>query len=85
MGFLTTAKLLIDLLPTIIKAVVSVEAVLTGAGLGTTKLIYVRQILESVDLFVGGDDLTALWPLIERVVGATVAMFNAVGWPKSVA
>lgn len=85
MGFLTAAKTIIDLLPTIIKAVIAVEGILTGAGLGTAKLAYVRQVLESVDHFVGGDDINALWPLIERVVSATVAMFNTVGWPGTAA
>jgi len=65
---------IVQLIPALIQLIKAVEEALPKAGLGTEKLALVRQIFETTY-----DSGTKLWPLVEPVIGAFVAIFNKAG------
>lgn len=81
MQFLTTVRLILSLLPLILDTIRIIEQSLPQGGAGREKLALVRTAIESAwDAAaekVG--DINTLWPAIERVIGAAVAMYNNAG------
>lgn len=69
-----TLKLLAQLLPILIQLIKAAEAAIPESGQGAAKLALVREILESAD-----DAIPAIWPTVERVIGALVRAFNLAG------
>jgi hypothetical protein len=67
-------RFILSLLPAIIRAVKEIEAVLPEAGLGELKLRLVRESLESAV-----DQVSELWPLLEKLIGLVVKIFNDAG------
>lgn len=79
--FFTVLKAIITLLPAIVEAIKAIEAVLPIGGQGAGKLVVLREMVASAygaatDAEVGFD---ALWPALERVVGALVGLLNKAG------
>jgi len=66
--------LITQLLPLVIQVIKAVEAAIPDTGKGAEKLKMVREILEQAD-----DSITAIWPMLEKVIGILVAGFNATG------
>lgn len=60
------------LLPAIVAAITALESALPMAGKGKDKLAALRDIMTSVDTGV-----TAIWPMVEKVVATVVALMNA--------
>ena len=79
--FLTIFHLVISLLLSIIEAIKTIEAASAKDGQGSLKIGFLREILEAT--FEAGKDGTITfdeaWPVIQKVSGATVSFFNAVG------
>ena len=74
-------KLVLSLLPVIIEAVKAIEAALPQGGQGAQKLALIRETL-AAGWSVGSDAVAsfdAVWPALERVVGAVVGLFNKTG------
>lgn len=66
--------LVVQMIPALITLVKELEAALPKAGVGAEKLSAVRQIVEAA--FEGALEV---WPVVEKVVGALVGLFNATG------
>jgi hypothetical protein len=81
MKFLTLARTILALLPSIIAAIQAVEAAIPGEGKGEAKLALIREILQKI--YEQCTDLTAdfekIWPALAAAIGAIVASFNALG------
>lgn len=74
MSWLTTATIILNLLPALITAMRAIEEAIPGHGKGEEKLSAVRAILEATNADIG-----ALWPTIQTVIGVLVALFNKTG------
>lgn len=74
-----TLILIIQLLPSLITIIKTIEEAIPGQGAGEAKLAAVRGVLE-----VGNDKINDYWPQIVKVIGVLVAMFNKTGWSKPV-
>jgi len=70
-------KLIVQILPTLIELIRSIEAVLPEAGIGKQKLQFVRELIQSV-----APELLDAWPTIEKVVATIVGLFNQLGFFK---
>lgn len=79
MNFIEVLSIITKLLPVLIEVIKAVEAAIPGQGEGEKKLAAVRAILETVSDFVGGDTLNQIWPALEKVIAALVALFNKTG------
>lgn len=80
-NFANVLKAIIAILPLLIEAIKAIEAALPIGGQGDSKLGVIRAMVESAygaatDVDVGFDKL---WPTLERVIGALVALFNRAG------
>ncbi|NBC46820.1 MAG: hypothetical protein GVY22_02270 [Gammaproteobacteria bacterium] len=74
-------RLMLMILPAIIRAVKEIEDVLPETGLGAVKLRLVRESLEATV-----DGISDFWPMIQKVVALVVSVFNESGlFRKSVA
>ena len=81
MNILETAKSLLGLLPSVISAVKSVEALVPEGGKGKEKLELVKITLQAA-YSVGNATLTEfeqIWPAINAVITAVVNFLNAHG------
>lgn len=81
MQAIQTIRLILSLLPMILEVVRAIEAALPEGGNGAAKLALVRQAIEA-GYSVATDtaaSFEAMWPAIEKTVGAVVALFNTVG------
>lgn len=81
MQYLTIIKTVLSLLPLILEAVKAIEAALPEGGQGAQKLALLRQTVQAgfeaaTDTVVSFE---AVWPALEKVAGAAVGLFNAVG------
>ena len=74
MSWLTTANIILNLLPAIITAMKAIEEAIPGQGKGEDKLAAIRAILEATNAQIG-----ALWPTIQTVIGILVSLFNKTG------
>lgn len=79
MNFLEVFKIIAQLLPLIIQAIKAIEEAIPGAGAGEQKLAAVREILESVTEFAGGEAISQIWPTLQKVISSLVALFNKTG------
>jgi hypothetical protein len=71
---MTTFITLLNIVPALIKIIVTVEEAFPQSGAGGEKLALVKQILSSTH-----DSVTELIPSIEKIVAAVVAFANAIG------
>ena len=62
------------LIPALITLIKEIEKVIPASGQGEAKLTAVRQILEA-----GYEGISAIWPVIEKVVAVLVGLFNSAG------
>ena len=74
MSWLSTAIILLQLLPAIITAIKAIEDAIPGKGQGEAKLAAIREILESVS-----GQVSTLWPFIEKAISVLVSLFNKTG------
>lgn len=74
MSWLTTATMILNLLPALIVAMKAIEEAIPGQGKGEDKLAAIRAILEATNAQIG-----ALWPTIQTVIGVLVSLFNKTG------
>ena len=74
MGSLNTLRIILSLVPEIIKAITAIEDAIPGQGKGEQKLAAIRGIIEA-----SYEQATSIMPIIERVIGVLVNTFNAVG------
>ncbi len=74
MSWLTTATIILNLLPALITAMKAIEEAIPGQGKGEDKLAAIRAILEATNAQIG-----ALWPTIQTVIGVLVTLFNKTG------
>lgn len=81
MQYLTIIKTVLTLLPLILDTVRAIEAALPAGGQGAQKLALVRQAVQAG--FEAATDAAvtfeAVWPALEKTVGAVVGLFNTVG------
>jgi len=66
--------LIAQLIPALIAMIKAIEEALPIAGMGSEKLAAVRQIIETA--FEGAKET---WPVIEKVIGILVTLFNSTG------
>lgn len=81
MQYLTIIKTILALLPLILEAVKAIEAALPEGGQGAQKLALVRQAVQA-GFDAAGEvavSFEAVWPALEKTVGAVVGLFNTVG------
>lgn len=74
MSWITTANIILNLIPALITAMRAIEEAIPGQGKGEDKLAAIRAILEATNAQIG-----ALWPMIQTVIGILVALFNKTG------
>ena len=74
MSWITTANIILNLLPALITAMKAIEEAIPGQGKGEDKLAAIRAILEATNAQIG-----ALWPTVQTVIGILVALFNKTG------
>ena len=74
MSWITTANIILNLIPALITAMKAIEEVIPGQGKGEDKLAAIRAILEATNAQIG-----ALWPTVQTVIGILVALFNKTG------
>lgn len=74
MSWITTATIILNLLPALITAMKAIEEAIPGQGKGEDKLAAIRAILEATNSQVG-----TLWPTIQTVIGVLVSLFNKTG------
>jgi hypothetical protein len=74
MGSLTTLRTVLSLLPAIIEAIKAIEDAIPGQGRGEQKLIVIRGIIAA-----SYEQAAAIMPIVERVIGVLVGVFNDVG------
>lgn len=74
MSWITTANIILNLIPALITAMKAIEDAIPGQGKGEDKLAAIRAILEATNAQIG-----ALWPTIQTVIGILVAYFNKTG------
>ena len=81
MKFITLAKTILALLPSIILAIQAVEDAIPGEGKGEAKLALIREILQK--LYEQSTDLTSdfekIWPALAAAIAAVVSSFNSLG------
>jgi hypothetical protein len=79
MKYITLAKTILALLPSIILAIQAVEDAIPGEGKGEAKLALIREILQKI--YEQSNDLTAdfekIWPALAAAIAAVVSSFNA--------
>lgn len=79
--FVNMVKLVVSVLPALIDAVKTVEAICGQTGAGSYKLELVRGLLEAA--YEASDDVSEpfekIWNTLNRVVGGVVSLFNATG------
>ena len=79
MKFITLAKTILALLPSIILTIQAVEDAIPGEGKGEAKLALIREILQKI--YEQSTDLTAdfekIWPALAAAIAAVVSSFNA--------
>lgn len=76
MNLLTTLAIIKDMLPLVIGIMATIEEAIPGTGKGEQKLAAVREILEATDKFTGDTTITSIWPLLSKVIGIMVGVFN---------
>jgi len=64
----------LELVPAIIALVKAVESQFPESGKGAVKLAMVRSILEAAH-----DNITDMWPSIEKIIAVLVKFFNENG------
>ena len=74
MSWITTATIILNLIPALITAMKAIEEAIPGQGKGEDKLAAIRAILEATNAQIG-----ALWPTIQTVIGILVSLFNKTG------
>ena len=74
MSWITTANIILNLIPALITAMKAIEEAIPGQGKGEDKLAAIRAILEATNAQIG-----ALWPTIQTVIGVLVTLFNKTG------
>lgn len=74
MSWITTATIILNLIPALITAMKAIEEAIPGQGKGEDKLAAIRAILEATNAQIG-----ALWPTIQTVIGVLVSLFNKTG------
>ena len=79
MNFIEVLTIIKNLLPLLIEIIKAVEEALPGKGNGEQKLATVREILEAGDEFTGTSTVGEIWPLLAKVIGSIVSMFNKTG------
>jgi hypothetical protein len=75
------AKIAASLIPVVVGAVKAIEEALPEKGQGAEKLAIVRQMIEAAFAAIQGVSVTfaEVWPTVERLVAALVALFNKTG------
>jgi hypothetical protein len=81
MNFIEIAKILLQLLPTLIEAVKAVEAALPPGTAGAVKLELVKQTLTQANAVSGNAivQFEKIWPAVAGIVGTLVTTLNAQG------
>lgn len=74
-------KIIAGLYPVLMDFVKSIESALPEAGQGQAKLALIKQTLESAYAHMGDAEVKfeSIWPSLQVVVGAIVAMYNTAG------
>lgn len=71
---LATTKLIIQLIPYILELIKVVEAQIPEQGQGKAKLAFIRESLTAVY-----PDIVNVWGMVEKIITASVTLFNATG------
>lgn len=66
--------LIVQMIPALITLVKELEAAMPKAGVGAEKLAAVRKIVEA-----SFDGAMEIWPVVEKVIGTLVGLFNSTG------
>jgi len=74
MNWLSIVTSVLQIVPSIINVIKAIEEAIPGSGQGEQKLAAIREIIEATH-----EQAAILWPTLERVVSALVAVFNRTG------
>jgi len=66
------------LVPVIVELIKEIEKIIPEGGKGQEKLEFAHKLLEA-----GYEEVTTLWPVIEKVIAATVTLLNSTGILKT--
>lgn len=82
---LSTAKVVIGLMPLVIDAVKTIETVLPASGQGAAKMKLLKDTLQSTYSTLGDVQATfeQAWPALSGIAAAVVATFNTAGLFKT--
>jgi hypothetical protein len=71
---LNTLKIIIQILPYIIQLIKTIEDEIPEGGKGKNKIEYIHQVLTA-----SYPPIIEIWETLERIITATVSLFNATG------
>jgi len=74
MGWVSTAIMVLELIPALIKAILAIEEALPEGSKGAEKLALVREIITELS-----EDAKEMWPLVEKIISKIVTWFNKMG------
>ena len=74
MNWLTTAVMLLNLIPALITAMKALEEAIPASGQGEEKSAAIREILAATN-----DKIDVYWPVIQKAINALAGLFNKTG------
>ena len=74
MNWLTTAVMLLNLIPALITAMKALEEAFPVSGQGEEKSAAIREILAATN-----DKIDVYWPVIQKTINALAGLFNKTG------
>ena len=74
MGWVSTAVMLLNLVPAIIAAMKALEEAIPTPGLGDQKSEVIREILSATN-----DKIDVYWPVIQKTITVLASFFNKTG------
>lgn len=74
MNWLSTAVMLLNLVPALITGMKALEEAIPGPGQGEEKSAAIRAILEATN-----DKIDIYWPVIQKTINALAGLFNKTG------
>lgn len=74
MSAITTITTILQLIPTILEIIKSIETQIPQSGKGKEKLEFVKNVLTTVY-----PQVVDIWGMVEKIIAASVTLFNATG------
>jgi phage-related minor tail protein len=71
---ITTISTVLQLIPTILEIIKAVETQIPASGMGKEKLEFVKNVLSTAY-----PQVVEIWGMVEKIIAASVTLFNATG------